>query len=39
MVNAVKNKHKSNYDKVKEANESLAKLKGKWEIENKFRRS
>lgn len=35
MVNAVKHKYKTNYDKVKEAYNDLAKFKGKWEIENK----
>lgn len=33
MVNAEKQINKLAYDKVKEANDELAKLKGKWEIE------
>lgn len=33
MVNVAKQKNKVFYDKVKEANNELAKLKGKWEIE------
>ena len=35
MVNADKQKHKIVYDKVKEGNKQLTKLKGKWEIEKR----
>ena len=35
MVNAEKQRNKLIYDKVKEGNKQLSKLKDKWEVENK----